>query len=143
MSVGRFVGWAVGLLAVACLALPGRALAGRPETSATTETSRAHRQGAKEIFQTVCATCHGSEGKGNGPAAAALNPHPADFADPEFWKTHTDSLMVHSITNGKGQMPSFGTTYDAATIKALVAYIHVLVGVPQPGSTPPSPSTLR
>ena len=66
----------------------------------------------------------------------AFNPHPADFNDPAFWQTHTDSLLVQSITNGKGMMPPFGGTYDQATIKGLVAYIHVLVGQ-KPGGPPP------
>ena len=34
----------------------------------------------KKLFQLYCVTCHGEEGKGNGPAAASLNPHPADLA---------------------------------------------------------------
>jgi mono/diheme cytochrome c family protein len=33
-----------------------------------------------EIFQTNCATCHGSGGDGNGPAGAALNPPPKDLS---------------------------------------------------------------
>ncbi len=33
-----------------------------------------------EIFQTNCATCHGSGGHGDGPAGAALNPPPKDLS---------------------------------------------------------------
>jgi mono/diheme cytochrome c family protein len=39
--------------------------------------------GAK-TFQTYCQTCHGPTGKGDGPAAAGLNPKPASFADGQF-----------------------------------------------------------
>jgi mono/diheme cytochrome c family protein len=39
--------------------------------------------GAK-TFQTYCQTCHGPAGKGDGPAAAGLNPKPASFADGQF-----------------------------------------------------------
>jgi len=38
----------------------------------------------KKVFMTYCATCHGTTGKGDGPAAAGLNPKPADFADGLF-----------------------------------------------------------
>jgi mono/diheme cytochrome c family protein len=36
----------------------------------------------KDLFTANCAPCHGTNGTGNGPAAASLNPHPADFATP-------------------------------------------------------------
>lgn len=32
-----------------------------------------------EMYKTFCASCHGTEGKGNGPAAAALKTAPADL----------------------------------------------------------------
>jgi len=32
-----------------------------------------------DLFHAHCAPCHGSEGKGNGPAAAALKTKPADL----------------------------------------------------------------
>ena len=34
---------------------------------------------AAGMFQTYCAVCHGKDGKGNGPAAAALTKAPADL----------------------------------------------------------------
>ncbi|MGD9598555.1 MAG: cytochrome c [Steroidobacteraceae bacterium] len=37
-----------------------------------------------KIYKTYCLTCHGATGKGDGPASAALNPKPADFADNMF-----------------------------------------------------------
>jgi mono/diheme cytochrome c family protein len=33
----------------------------------------------KEMFMQYCASCHGREGKGDGPAAAALNTPPPDL----------------------------------------------------------------
>jgi high-affinity iron transporter len=41
-------------------------------------------EGAR-LFAQTCATCHGPTGHGDGPAAAALNPKPADF--------HADAVM--------------------------------------------------
>jgi mono/diheme cytochrome c family protein len=37
-----------------------------------------------QVFQTYCVTCHGAGGKGDGPAAAALEPKPASFASNDF-----------------------------------------------------------
>ena len=39
----------------------------------------------KTLFAVNCASCHGNNGKGDGPAAAALNPKPRDFTS-GFWK---------------------------------------------------------
>jgi len=142
MRVGPMMGWAAGLVVAACLAVPARALAGGGAARGATHVASG-QQKPEEIFKTVCANCHGPKGKGDGPAGVAFNPRPADFADPAFWKTHTDSVMINSITNGKGMMPPFGGTYDQATIKGLVAYIHVLVGQKQGGSPLPADGTVR
>src|ERR1700736_539992 len=39
---------------------------------------RADITSGKKIFANYCASCHGVNGKGNGPAAAALKPAPTD-----------------------------------------------------------------
>jgi len=39
----------------------------------------------KNLFAVNCASCHGNAGKGDGPAAAALNPKPRDFTS-GYWK---------------------------------------------------------
>jgi|SRR5690554_1480769 len=40
----------------------------------------------KEIYTTVCASCHGEDGKGSGAAATGLNPPPRDFTSKQNWK---------------------------------------------------------
>lgn len=39
----------------------------------------------KELFGQQCVTCHGADGKGDGPAAAALNPKPRNFHGTDGW----------------------------------------------------------
>lgn len=34
---------------------------------------------SKEVFDRYCASCHGTNAKGDGPAASALDPKPADL----------------------------------------------------------------
>jgi cytochrome c553 len=55
---------------------------------------------AETIFSTRCATCHGPDGKGNGPAAAALNPKPRDYTDPVWQKSVTDEQIKKTIVGG-------------------------------------------
>lgn len=55
--------------------------AGAPEPAAAVATTAAVDTGAgAKVFKNFCESCHGPEGKGDGPAAAALNPKPANFA---------------------------------------------------------------
>jgi mono/diheme cytochrome c family protein len=60
----------------------------------------ASRKKAKEYFATVCATCHGESGLGNGAGAAALDPKPRNFHDPAWQKSVTDEHIEQTIILG-------------------------------------------
>lgn len=79
-----------------------------------------------EIFANMCASCHGSEGKGDGVAAAAFDPRPTNFADAEYQASKTDDEVAQAISEGKGLMPGFGQQLSAEEIQSLVAYIREL-----------------
>jgi len=84
---------------------------------------------AKGAFSTVCATCHGPMGHGDGPGSAALNPKPANFGDPAFWEGKTDAELIKAIREGGASvgksalMPAWGALYDEAKATALLNYI--------------------
>ncbi len=59
----------------------------------------------KASFQAQCVACHGPEGLGNGPAAAGLNPPPANLKT--LAGTRPDGVWYFTITNGRGVMPAF------------------------------------
>jgi cytochrome c553 len=64
---------------------------------------------AEGMFQTLCATCHGMDGTGNGPAAAALNPKPRNYTDPAWQASITDDQIKEIILKGGqgvGKSPS-------------------------------------
>lgn len=78
---------------------------GRPAPDATGE----------EIFQQVCARCHGAAMTGGiGPA---LGPG-SDASD------QPDDFLAETITNGRGRMPSFSLTLSDEQIARVVAYIR-------------------
>ncbi len=85
-----------------------------------------------------CATCHGATGTGDGPAAAAMNPKPRNFASGDFaYDTDgdgtkgSDADLHNVIKNGSAKyggspsMPGHAHISDA-DIKAIVAYIRTL-----------------
>lgn len=90
---------------------------------------------AKATFGQVCGTCHGLEGKGDGVAAAGLNPKPAAFGDPEFWKTRDEAHIKKVIKEGGAavgkspMMAPYGAQFNDEQIAALAA--HVLSFKPQ------------
>ena len=80
----------------------------------------------KEIFlgKGTCFTCHGNEGKGDGPAGAALNPSPRDFTNPEFHKIRNEGEMLWVVKNGS---PGTGMiSYSPAIISEDEAWLAIL-----------------
>ena len=69
--------------------------AGTAPTAAAVNTAE-----AKEMFNTRCAPCHGTSGKGDGPGAAALNPKPRDYSDAAWQKSVTDDQLRKTIVMG-------------------------------------------
>ncbi len=55
---------------------------------------------ARELFATQCAACHGATGHGDGPAAAGLQPPPANFHDPARMQTLTPYKVFNTTTFG-------------------------------------------
>lgn len=96
---------------------------------------------AQGTFETVCAPCHGMQGGGDGPAAAALTPRPAAFADPEFWQTRDRDHIINVITNGgpavgkSPLMPSFGATYSPEQVAAIADHV-ISLGPETPAEEP-------
>lgn len=74
--------------------------ASKPAAAAAAEKATPEMAEAKTIFQQRCVTCHGATGKGDGPAAAALNPKPRSFADGAWQKTITDEHIATIIVKG-------------------------------------------
>jgi mono/diheme cytochrome c family protein len=54
----------------------------------------------KELFAVNCASCHGSLGKGDGPASAALNPKPRDFTSGYWRYGGGEARVVRTISQG-------------------------------------------
>jgi mono/diheme cytochrome c family protein len=55
---------------------------------------------AKKVFVARCAACHGTEGKGDGPGSAALDPKPRNYTDKDWQKAVTDEQIAKTIQYG-------------------------------------------
>jgi mono/diheme cytochrome c family protein len=76
----------------------------------------------QSLYATKCHICHGANGRGDGPAAAALNPRPADFTKASFWQDNAVEKIKQTLKKGKGMMPAFSLKDDE--IKALIDYME-------------------
>ena len=84
----------------------------------------------KEKFELICASCHGPGGKGDGPAAAALDPKPRDLSDPAYVSTLTDEHIFKTVKEGGASvgksplMPAWGGTLTDDNIWNVIAYVR-------------------
>jgi mono/diheme cytochrome c family protein len=78
---------------------------------------------AKHLYLSLCAKCHGSDGRGGVPAAEGL-PAPSNFTDAAFQASRTDDQLKQAIKQGKGPMPPFGALFDDTQTANLVAYVR-------------------
>ena len=117
---------ALALAAVAHAQAPWEAPAGeKAKKNPLPDDAKVVDQGQK-IAQVNCATCHGAKGKGDGVAAAALSPKPADWTSKKI-QAESDGELFWKISNGRGAMPSWKHLPENDRW-ALVRYIHSLGG---------------
>lgn len=86
----------------------------------------------KKLYGQFCASCHGQSGKGDGPAAAALNPKPRDHTSKEYMSKMSDEDIFKVIKNGGASigksplMPPWGASLKDDQINDVIAYIRTL-----------------
>lgn len=85
----------------------------------------------RRIYATYCSGCHGTSGKGDGPAAKSLPVRPADHTRGAMNQLN-DQYLFEIIAKGgasvgrSAQMPAWGGVVKDNQIRAVVAYIRTL-----------------
>ncbi len=82
------------------LLLAGLAVACSKTEAHEAVVSSAVPQESRDVFTQRCATCHGMDGRGTGPAAVALNPKPRNYGDKAWQGTVTDDQIKSTIVGG-------------------------------------------
>jgi mono/diheme cytochrome c family protein len=108
------------LLAALCFARPS----GGQTTGTKNPTLVISSMYGRDLFELYCATCHGSDGKGNGPAADALKVRPADLTTiarrngGTFPKSRIEAFVTvgderATPAHGSSEMPVWGPIFRA------------------------------
>jgi mono/diheme cytochrome c family protein len=82
----------------------------------------------KKIYVTYCVPCHGNKGKGDGVAAAALKPKPADHSSQKV-QSQTDGAIFYKITTGRLPMAPYKDILNTTQRWQLVNYIRTLAAL--------------
>ena len=76
----------------------------------TVPALRTSANSGKEMYAAYCATCHGREGKGDGPVAGALKIPPTDLTVlAERNHGRFPSVQVVNVINGSAGVPAHGS----------------------------------
>lgn len=109
MRVMKFI-----ILAVIVVTISAFAVAQQPAESSPTlrhvPITNTPSNSGKDMFTSYCAVCHGTEGKGNGPAASAMKATPTDLtllAQKNGGKY--PAAHVAAVIRGQAMTPSHGS----------------------------------
>jgi mono/diheme cytochrome c family protein len=129
------------------MALAAQRHAGAQPRAAVPRQSGASR--GKTVYDARCLECHGSSGRGDGPAAAMLNPRPRDFTSgrykirsTETGSVPTDDDLIRTIRRGMfgTAMPGWDTLLPDEDLRAVVDYVKSMS--PRFAAEPPEPVAL-
>ena len=111
MRVMKFISVVAILITISAFAM-GQAAA--PAQSTTTirhvAISNTPADSGQEMFRSYCAVCHGTDAKGNGPAASTLKVSPTDLTT--LTKKNGGKYPaphVAAVIRGQAALPSHGT----------------------------------
>jgi mono/diheme cytochrome c family protein len=82
----------------------------------------------KKLFVANCLTCHGPEGHGDGPGAAALEKKPADLPKRIKDTGEKDGELFWKISEGRAPMVTWKGTLSETQRWELVNYIRAKFG---------------
>jgi len=93
------------------------------------------------IFEERCASCHGLQGRGDGPQAPFLSPRPASLVSAGT-SVKTDAELLAIINAGKPRtaMPGWKDLLSEQERRDVLAYIRTLIRFQPKPLIPPPPN---
>jgi len=89
------------------------------------ESSEKSLKTGMKLYGKICWSCHGVDGKGDGPAGASLNPKPADFSKLVI-QDQTDGALYWKLSTGRGNMTGYENSLTDDQRWAIVNHLRTL-----------------
>jgi mono/diheme cytochrome c family protein len=89
----------------------------------------------RSVYLARCATCHGPEGRADGPIAGSLLGPPVGNLSQGPWKhgDRPDQVMAVISRGVPGtRMSGWGEILEESALRAVTAYVYYLAGKPVP-----------
>jgi len=123
MRVMKFISVAVGVAMLLTLAIAQQA-ATAPSTPTVKHVpiNRAPMNSGKDMFNSYCAVCHGTDAKGAGPAASAMKTNPVDLtalarkSGGKYPASHVAAVLrgqAITASHGSQDMPIWGPLFSS------------------------------
>jgi mono/diheme cytochrome c family protein len=141
----KFISVAAILVMISALAMAQAAPAQSSTTVKHVPITNAPSNSGKAMFNSYCAVCHGTDAKGNGPAASALKTSPTDLTllaqkdGGKYPASHVAAVIRGQATtpsHGSQDMPVWGPLFSSISqghegqvqqrVTNLVTYIETL-----------------
>lgn len=122
MRVMKFISVAAILVMISALAVAQQAPAQTSAQVRHVPITNAPSNSGKEMFKSYCAVCHGTDGKGNGPAASAMKTPPTDLTalakkeDGKYPAAHVAAVIrgqANTPSHGSKDMPVWGPLFSS------------------------------
>ena len=94
----------------------------------------------KKLYLTYCSSCHGDNGKGDGPASRSLPVKPVNHTDGAVMNQLTDKFLLEIISKGgsavgkSAMMPGWGGQFKENQLRDVVAYVRSMADPPYKAS---------
>ncbi|MGO9480341.1 MAG: c-type cytochrome [Candidatus Kryptoniota bacterium] len=112
-------------------AAPSSTLGPMVNVSSLLTPTKPQLENGEKLFKVNCASCHGLDGEGDGPAAASLHPKPRDYHATTGWVNgRLLSEMFKTVSEGvpASAMVSFAAALPASDRLDIIDYIRATFG---------------
>ena len=110
MQASKWFGLGVLVVALAMIAMAQQAAPSQEKVIKHVPVKQTSASSGQEMFNSYCAVCHGTDGKGAGPAASALKAAPTDLTQLSAKNGGKYPTMhISSVLRGEAETPAHGS----------------------------------
>jgi mono/diheme cytochrome c family protein len=80
----------------------------------------------EEVYDSLCLSCHGVYGHGDGPVAKTLSTPPRNLMAPPYQQQISDEALFQGISDGHGAMPGTADVLSVDDRRAVVSFVRLL-----------------